>query len=112
MTPGVRKVTPIPIIATVPPETVMGNGIRVPATVNLSGYPEYGNWYMSRVVDFPYLVGYGGAGEAVCIEWPGVGHGMGYVYGTVTPSSTRRFSRYYMKDKQSQHSRVNKKKSG
>jgi len=85
MTPGIRKVAPIPIIATVPPETVTGNSIRGPATVDLSGYPEYGTWHVSRVVDFDLLLDYGEAGEPVCVEWPGVSHWMGYVYGTVTP---------------------------
>lgn len=85
MTPGIRKVAPIPIVATVPPETDTGNGIRVPATVDLSGYPEYGTCHISRVVNFMLLLDYGEAGESACVEWPGVGHGMGYVYGTVTP---------------------------
>lgn len=85
MTPGIRKVAPIPIITTVPPETVTGNGIRVPATVDLSGYPEYGNCHISRVVDLYLLLDYGEAGEPVSVELPGVGHGMGYVYATVTP---------------------------
>lgn len=85
MTAGHRKVAPIPIIATVPPETVTGNGIRVPATVDLSGYPEYGNCHISSVVDFDLLLDYGEAGEPICVEWPGVGHRMGYVYGSVTP---------------------------
>ena len=87
MTAGIRKVAPIPIIATVPPATVAGNGFRVPATVDLSGYPEYGTWHMSRVVDLHLLLEYGEAGEAVCAEWPGVGQGLGYVYETVTPFS-------------------------
>lgn len=65
----------------------MGNGIRVPATVDLSGYPEYGNCHISRVVDFMLLLDYGEAGESASAEWLGVGHGMGYVYATVTPSS-------------------------
>lgn len=86
MTPGIRKVAPIPIIATVPPKTVTGNGIRVPATVDLSGYPEYETCHISRVVDLHLLRDYGEAGEAVCAEWPGVDSGMGYVYGTVTPT--------------------------
>jgi len=77
MTPGIRKVAPIPIIATVPPETITGNGIRVPATVDLSGFPEYGTCHISRVVDSTPLLDYGEAGEAVSVEWPGVGHGMG-----------------------------------
>ena len=89
MTAGIRKVAPIPIIATVPPATVAGNGFRVPATVDLSGYPEYGTWHMSRVVDLSHLVDYGDAEEPACVVWPGVGHGMGYVYGTVTPILTR-----------------------
>ena len=29
-----------------------------------------------------------GAGESACVEWPVVGHGKGYVYGTVTPTRT------------------------
>lgn len=88
MTPGIRKVAPIPIIATVPPETVTGNCIRVPATVDLSGYPEYGTCHISRVVDFDLMLDYGEAGEPDSFEWPSVGHGMGYVYGTVTPDLT------------------------
>ena len=64
----------------------MGNGIRVPATVDLSGYPEYGNCHISRVVDFDLMLDYGEAGEPDCVKWPGVGQGMGYVYVTVTPS--------------------------
>jgi len=85
MTAGIRKVAPIPIIATVPPAIVTGNGIRVTATVDLSGYPEYRTCYMSRVVDFHLLLDYGEAGEPACVDRPGVGHGMGYVYVTVTP---------------------------
>lgn len=73
MTPGIRKVAPIPIISTVSPETVTGNGIRVPATVDLSGYPEYGICPMSRVVDFNLLLDDGDAGESVCFDLPGVG---------------------------------------
>ena len=88
MTAGIRKVAPIPIIATVPPATVTGNSIRVPATVDLSGYPEYGNCHISRVVDFMMLLDYGEAGESAGVELPGVGHRMGYVYGTVTPTRT------------------------
>lgn len=83
---GVRNVAPIPIISTVPPATITGNGFRVPATVDLSGYPEYETWPKPRVVNFLLLVDYGDAGESVCAEWPGVGHGKGYVYGTVTPN--------------------------
>ena len=48
---------------------------------------------MPRVVDFNLLLDYGEAGEPVCVEWPGVGHGMGYVYATVTPSSQQEASR-------------------
>lgn len=88
MTAGIRKVAPIPIIATVPLATVAGNGFRVPATVDLSWYPEYGNCHISRVVDLYLLLDYEEAGEPVCAEWPGVGHGMGYVYCTVTPDLT------------------------
>lgn len=73
MTAGIRKVAPIPIIATVPPATVAGNGFRVPATVDLSGYPEYGTWHMSRVVDFILLLDDGDAGESACFDLPGVG---------------------------------------
>ena len=72
MSPGIRKVAPIPIVATVPPETVTGNGIRVPATVDLSGYPEYGIAPMSRVVDFILLLDDGDAGESACVDLPGV----------------------------------------
>lgn len=96
MTAGIRKVAPIPIIATVPPETVMGNGIRVPATVDLSGYPEYGNCHISRVVDFMMLQDDGDAEESVCVDSPGVGQEMGYVYGTVTPSSRQDASRSFL----------------
>lgn len=63
----------------------MGNDIRVPATVDLSGYPEYGNCHISGVVDFHLVLDYGEAGESASVEWPGVDHWMGYVYGTVTP---------------------------
>lgn len=75
-------------MTTVPPETVTGNGIRVPATVDLSGYPEYGNCHISHVVDFMMLLDYGEAVESASVELPGVGHRMGYVYGTVTPTRT------------------------
>ena len=40
---------------------------------------------MSRVVNFNLLLDDGDAGESVCVDLPGVGQGMGYVYGTVTP---------------------------
>ncbi len=59
--------------------------LTLPAIVDLSGYQESETWHKSRVVDFHLLLDYGDAGESVCVEWPGVGHGMGYVYGTVTP---------------------------
>lgn len=104
MTAGIRKVAPIPIIATVPPETVTGNGIRVPATVDLSGYPEYGNCHISRVVDFMLLLDYGEAGESASAEWLGVGHGMGYVYATVTPSSPEASCGIVMVVRQSEYS--------
>ena len=89
MITGIRKVAPIPIITTVPPATISGNSIRVPATVDLSGYPEYGTCHISRVVDLYLLLDYGEAGEPACVGRLGVGHGMGYVYGTVTPKTIR-----------------------
>jgi hypothetical protein len=57
--------------------------------VDLFGYPGAGICPMCRVVGFDLLLDDGDAGESACFDWPGVGQGMGYVYGTVTPSSRR-----------------------